>query len=249
MNKTTVILLLLIFVVIYSGTIKAEPIEIPNINLQIGESGEADDLVLSLKILLLLTVLSLAPAALIMTTSFTRIIIVLSLIRNALGIQRMPPNQVIAGLALFLTFFIMTPTFQEINTNAIQPYLAEEIDQETALTAFLKPLRDFMFEQVDDKDLGLFLEASGSLRPRNQDDVSTLVLIPAFVLSELKKAFTIGFLIYLPFIIIDMIVASILMSLGMMMLPPVMISLPFKLLLFVLVDGWYLVIKALITTF
>ncbi len=249
MNKRTVIFLLLIFVVTFSGVIKAAELEIPTINLQIGESGEADDLVLSLKILLLLTVLTLAPAAIILTTSFTRIIIVLSLVRNALGIQRVPPNQVIVGLALFLTFFIMTPTFEEINVNALQPYLAGEIDQETALTSAVSPMRDFMFAQVEEKELSLFIEASGAERPRNHDDISTLVLIPAFVISELKKAFVIGFLIYLPFIIVDMVVASILMSLGMMMLPPVMISLPFKLLLFVLVDGWYLVIKSLITTF
>ncbi|AZR73864.1 flagellar biosynthetic protein FliP [Anoxybacter fermentans] len=248
MNKSTLIWLL-ILIIIMTVSANAASFQIPTINLEIGESDESDDLVLSLKILLLLTVLTLAPAALVMMTAFTRIIIVLALIRNALAIRQMPPNQVLIGLALFLTIFIMNPIFQEINANALQPYLAGEIGQEEALTKALDPLRNFMFRQTREKDLALFIELSGSERPRNKDDVSTLVLIPAFVLSEIKTAFEIGFIIYIPFLIIDMFVASTLMSLGMMMLPPVMISLPFKLLLFILVDGWYLVIKSLITTF
>ena len=237
------------FVIIFSFSVNAAPFEIPNVNLEIGESDEADDLVLGLQILLMLTVLTLAPAVLIMMTSFTRIVIVLGLIRNALAVRRMPPNQVIIGLALFLTFFIMGPVFQDINENAVQPYLAEEINQEEALDRTLGPMREFMFKQTREKDLALFIEVSDSARPRNHNDIKTTVLIPAFVLSEIKKAFEIGFIIYIPFLIIDMFVASTLMSLGMMMLPPVMISLPFKLLLFILVDGWYLVIKSLITTF
>lgn len=245
-RKLFIIFLLLVIITI---PVKAEPIEIPNINLQIGESGETNDLVVTLQILIILTILTLAPAILIMMTAFTRIVIVLSLIRNALAIQRIPPNQVIIGLAIFLTIFIMTPTFKTINQEALEPYLAGEISQEVAIENALTPLRGFMFKYVNEKDLALFIEASGAERPRNHDDVSTFVLIPAFVISELKKAFIIGFMIYIPFLIIDMFVASTLMSLGMMMLPPVMISLPFKILLFVLVDGWYLVIKSLIETF
>lgn len=248
MNKKVLIFVLLLVLTI-AACAEAAPFEIPNINLQIGESEGADDLVLSLQILLLLTVLTLAPAALIMMTAFTRIIIVLSMIRNALSIQRMPPNQVIIGLALFLTLFIMMPTFQTINNQAVQPYVAGSIDQETAIANAMKPLREYMFQYTREKDLALFIDASQGSRPANRDEVSTLTLIPAFVISELKTAFTIGFAIFLPFIIIDMIVASILMALGMMMLPPMMISLPFKLLLFVLVDGWYLTIKSMLMTF
>lgn len=244
-----ILIFLVVFIVMMTFSGKAAPFEIPNINLQIGESGEADDLVLTLQILLALTLLTLAPSALILMTSFTRIIVVLSLVRNALAIQRIPPNQVIVGLALFLTAFIMWPTFQAINQDALQPYLAGEIGQEVLLEKALSPIREFMFAHTTEKDLSLFINAAATERPRNKDDVSTLVLIPAFVISELKAAFIIGFMIYIPFLIIDMFVASTLMSLGMMMLPPVMISLPFKILLFVLVDGWYLVIKSLLETF
>lgn len=227
----------------------ASPFQLPSIDLKVGGGGGSKDLVASLQILILLTLLTLAPAALIMMTAFTRIIIVLAMIRNALSIQRMPPNQVLVGLALFLTIFIMNPAFTQINTNAVQPYLAGKITQDTAFHNALQPLREFMFAQTREKDLALFVQASGNPRPKEKNDVSTLVLIPAFVISELKTAFEIGFMIFLPFIIIDMIVASVLMSLGMMMLPPMMISLPFKLLLFVLVDGWYLTVKSLIMTF
>lgn len=248
MNKATLILVL-IFVVTMAACAQAAPLEIPNISLQIGEEGESGDLVASLQILLLLTVLTLAPAALIMMTAFTRIIIVLAMIRNALATQRMPPNQVLTGLALFLTIFVMLPTFQAINENALQPYLAGTITQEVALENTMQPLREFMFKQTREKDLALFVDASRSERPNSKEEVSTWVLIPAFVISELKTAFQISFMIFLPFIIIDMLVASVLMSLGMMMLPPMMISLPFKILLFVLVDGWYLSIKSLMMTF
>lgn len=248
MNKKILILVLL-FVMAFAFSVHAAPVEIPNISLQIGESDQSDDLVLSLQIILLLTVLTLAPAALIMMTAFTRIIIVLAMIRNALSIQRMPPNQVLVGLALFLTIFLMLPTFEKVNDQAIQPYMAGKINQETAFEKALEPMREFMFKQTREKDLALFVDASKSPRPKTKDDISTWVLIPAFVISELKTAFEISFMIFLPFIIIDMIVASVLMSLGMMMLPPMMISLPFKLLLFVLVDGWYITIKSLLLTF
>jgi len=191
----------------------------------------------------------LAPSILIMMTSFTRIIIVLSFTRNALGTQQMPPNQVLIGLALFLTFFLMSPIGAKINENAIEPYLSGQMDQEQFLEEAMKPIREFMFKQTREKDLELFINLSGMEDPETLDDVPNNVLIPSFIISELKTAFQIGFLIYVPFIIIDMVVASTLMSMGMMMLPPVMISLPFKILLFIMVDGWNLVIKTLVTGF
>ncbi|TGE32623.1 flagellar type III secretion system pore protein FliP [Desulfosporosinus sp. Sb-LF] len=203
----------------------------------------------SLQILMLMTVLSLAPAILMLMTSFTRIIIVLSFVRNALGTQQLPPNQVLAGLALFLTFFVMAPTWIQINTNALQPYMKNQITQTEALTKAEEPLRNFMLRQTREKDLELFVGLSKMERPKTYRDVPTYVLVPSFVISELKTAFQMGFAIFIPFIVIDMIVSSTLMSIGMMMLPPMMISLPFKLLLFVLVDGWHLVVQSLVTSF
>lgn len=203
----------------------------------------------SLQLLMLMTVLSMAPAILMMMTSFTRIIIVLSFVRNALGTQQLPPNQVLVGLALFLTFFVMTPTWNQINTNAVQPYLKNQITQTEALTKAEEPLRSFMFRQTREKDLELFVGLAKLERPKTYREVPTYVLVPAFVISELKTAFQMGFAIFIPFIVIDMIVSSTLMSIGMMMLPPMMISLPFKLLLFVLVDGWHLVVQSLVTSF
>jgi len=203
----------------------------------------------SLQLLMLLTVLSLAPAILMLMTAFTRIIIVLSFVRNALGTQQLPPNQVMVGLALFLTFFVMVPTWNQINANAVQPYLKNQITQAEALAKAEEPLRNFMFRQTREKDLELFVGLSKMERPKTYRDVPTYVLIPAFVISELKTAFQMGFAIFIPFIVIDMIVSSTLMSIGMMMLPPMMISLPFKLLLFVLVDGWHLVVESLVTSF
>lgn len=203
----------------------------------------------SLQILLLMTVLSLAPAILMLMTSFTRIVIVLSFVRNALGTQQLPPNQVMVGLALFLTFFVMAPTWNQINTEAIQPYMNNQITQAEALTKAEEPMRIFMFKQTREKDLELFVGLAKMERPKTYKEVPTYVLIPAFVISELKTAFQMGFAIFIPFIVIDMIVSSTLMSIGMMMLPPMMISLPFKLLLFVLVDGWHLVVQSLVTSF
>jgi len=196
-----------------------------------------------------LTVLTLAPAILILMTSFTRIVVSLSFIRNAIATNQMPPNQVIIGLSLFLTFFIMAPVFNEAYSNGIAPYLAGEIDLENALDLTLEPIREFMFKHTREKDLAIFLEARGEPQPETKDDVSLFALVPAFVISELKTAFQIGFMIFIPFLVIDMIVSSILMAMGMMMLPPVMISLPFKILLFVLVDGWNLVVRSLLVSF
>lgn len=202
-----------------------------------------------LRILIILTAIALAPTLLIMLTSFTRIIIVLHFTRTALNTQTAPPNQVLIGLALFLTFFIMTPVFAEINTNAIQPFEAGEITQEEAFAAGIQPLREFMYGQVQKDDVGLFLDISGHEWDGTNDGIPLSVLIPSFIVGELRRAFIMGFMIYIPFIVIDMVVASTLMSMGMMMLPPTTISMPFKILLFVLADGWNLIIVELVRTF
>lgn len=203
----------------------------------------------SVQLLLLLTVLSLAPSILILMTSFARIVIVLSFTRTALATNTMPPNQVIIGLALFLTFFVMAPTLQEVNDNALQPLFNEEIGIEEAYDRASTPFKQFMAQHTRQEDLELFINYNQAERPETVEEIPLTMLVPAFALSELKTAFQIGFMIFIPFIVIDMVVASVLMSMGMMMLPPVMISLPFKILLFVLVDGWYLVVKSLLQSF
>ncbi len=202
-----------------------------------------------LQLLILLTVLSVAPALLVMVTSFTRIVIVLAFIRSAVGIPQLPPNQVLLGLGLFLTFFVMAPTWNAVQQQALEPYLAGRLSQEQALEAGVKPLRDFMFKQVREKDLALFIYLARLDPPRSPDEVPTYVLVPAFVISELRTAFQMGFTILIPFLVIDLVVSSALMSVGMMMLPPVMVSLPFKVLVFVLVDGWHLLIGSLVASF
>lgn len=207
------------------------------------------DVSTTLQLLLLLTVLSIAPGILVLMTSFTRIIIVLSFVRTGLGTQSMPPNQVLVGLALFLTFFVMSPIFMDINETALQPYLEEEISQEEAFDAAVIPMKEFMAKHTREKDLALFYKYAGLEKPESIEDIALTSLIPAFAISELKTAFQIGFVIFIPFLVIDMVVASTLMAMGMMMLPPVMISLPFKILLFVLVDGWYLIIESLLLSF
>jgi flagellar biosynthetic protein FliP len=202
-----------------------------------------------LQILALLTVLSVAPAFFIMVTAFTRIVIVLSFLRQAMGTQQVPPNQILISLALFLTFFVMTPVWQAVYGNALQPLFAEQISQEEALTRGMVPIREFMLKQVREKDLELFVELAKLPKPATVDELPTHVIIPSFILSELRIAFQIGFLIYVPFLIVDMVVASVLMSMGMMLMPPVVISLPFKLILFVLADGWYLVVGSMVKSF
>jgi len=219
------------------------------LTLNMGEDAGPQQVSTVLQIMMLLTVLSVAPAILLMTTSFIRIVVVLSLLRQAMGTQQMPPNQIIIGLAMFLTFFIMSPVFMEINENALQPYLSEEMGEQDALAAALDPMRTFMFAHVRESDLALMSEFSGNEPPETLDDIPTLTLIPAFMLSELKRAFQIGFMIFVPFLVIDMITASVLMTMGMLMLPPIIISLPFKVLLFVLVDGWHLVVGSLMQGF
>jgi flagellar biosynthesis protein FliP len=208
-----------------------------------------DNVSTSLFFVFIITVISLAPAILVMTTSFTRIIVVLGFLRQALATQQTPPNQVLVGLALFLTFFVMYPTYQRVNEEALQPYLRNEISQTEALDSALNPIREFMFRQARPKDIKLFLDIAGISRPNTPADVPTHVLVPAFVISELTTAFLIGFIIYIPFLIIDMVVASTLMAMGMMMLPPIFVSLPFKIIMFVLADGWNLVIANLTRSF
>ncbi|NCA68191.1 MAG: flagellar biosynthetic protein FliP [Clostridia bacterium] len=203
----------------------------------------------TLDIILSMSLIMLIPSILIMTTCFTRIIIVLSILRNALGLQQTPPNQVLIGIALFLSLFIMAPVIGDINTQAYEPYKNGEISQGEVLEKAVVPLREFMMKQTKNEDLNFFLEISGSERPETYDEISTFVIIPAFITSELRRAFLIGFLMYLPFLIIDMVVASTLMSMGMVMLPPTIISLPFKLMLFVLVDGWKLLFQTLVSSF
>lgn len=224
-------------------------VTLPSVNLGFKSTNNPQEIVSTLKILMILTVLTLAPAIMIMMTAFTRIIIVLSFVRQALGTQQMPPNQLLVGLALFLTFFIMAPFFNKINNDALQPFLNNQLSQEQAVERSLAPLRVFMFHQTRAQDLELFVRLAKMDTPKTRADVPTSVLIPAFVLSELKTAFIIGFIIYLPFLVIDMVAASVLMAMGMMMLPPVVISLPFKIMLFVLVDGWTLLIGSLVKSF
>ncbi|MDP1946094.1 MAG: flagellar type III secretion system pore protein FliP [Nitrospirota bacterium] len=220
----------------------------PSVTIDLGQTGPKQTAVV-FQILALLTVLSLAPAFFIMVTSFTRIVIVLSFLRQALGTQQVPPNQVLISLALFLTVFVMAPVGQTVYSQAVEPLLAEKISYEEAWTKGIQPIRAFMLRQIRDKDLELFIDLGKIPKPDTVDQVPLHVVIPAFILSELRVSFQIGFLIYIPFLIIDMVVASILMAMGMMMLPPVMISLPFKLILFVLADGWYLIVGSLVKSF
>ncbi len=221
----------------------------PNVQVGLGASQQPEDFAITLQLLFLMTILTLAPSILIMTTCFTRIVVVFHFLRQAMGTQGMPANQLLIGLALFLTFYIMSPVWTQINDDALQPYLRHDITQQVAFERGIEPLRKFMFSQVREKDLSLFVFMSNMDKPSTAGEVPTLVLIPAFIISELRLAFQIGFLIYLPFIMIDMIVSSVLLSMGMMMLPPIIISLPFKVLLFVMVDGWYLLVSSLMRSF
>jgi len=236
-------------IVLFGSWAMAQQVTLPTVNLGFKTTDNPDEVVNAVKIILIMTVLTLAPAILIMMTGFTRIIIVLSFLRQAMGIQQMPPNQLLVGLSLFLTFFVMGPAFKEVNENGVQPYLAGKISQNVALDNSLAPLRKFMFHQTRDQDLALFVKLAKIEAPKTRADVPTIVLVPAFVVSELKTAFQIGFIIFLPFLVIDIVASSVLMAMGMMMLPPVVISLPFKIMLFVLVDGWGLLIGSMVKSF
>jgi flagellar biosynthetic protein FliP len=222
---------------------------LPLFSIDVDQDPSSGKVGVVMQIFLLMTVLSLAPSILVMLTSFTRIAIVLSLLRQAIGSNQIPPSQIIIGLSLFLTFFIMTPVWQSVHQEAIKPYLANEIDSKQAFEKAMQPVRTFMVKQTREKDLSMMVQVAKMERPKNIDDVPTQVLIPSFIISELKTAFQIGFLLYVPFLIIDMVVASVLLSMGMMMLPPVMVSLPFKLMIFVLTDGWYLIVGSLVKSF
>lgn len=244
-------LIALALIFTFDKSVSAEPINIPNVNISVGgESTSPQNYVDNIKLLIILTILTLLPSIIIMMTSFTRIIVVFSFLKNALGAQQSIPNQILIGLALFLTIFIMQPVYSEINNNAFKPFMENTITQDEAMEAGSKPLREFMLKQTRQKDLELFIETSKLDKEEiTRDNIPLTVVIPAFAISELKTAFQIGFLLFLPFLIIDMVVASVLMSMGMFMVPPVMVALPFKLLLFVMVDGWYLMVKSLIMSF
>ena len=243
------IALLTVFVVFFVLAREARAATIPAIDLTIRPTDSPQEIVDSIKLLVLLTLLSLAPAFLVMMTSFTRLVIVLALLRTAIGTPMIPSAQVIVGLSLFLTIFIMAPTYQLINEEALQPYLSDQITQAEAQEIASGHLKAFMLRQTRESDLALFVNLANMERPASAEDVPLHVVVPSFVISELKTAFEIGFLLFVPFLVIDMVVASILMAMGMFMLPPIMIALPFKLLLFVMVDGWSLVVRSLVESF
>lgn len=248
MSKKAVLLLLVAaFAFLIVGDVSAQAI--PKLSIEVGKATKPGDLSATLQIVILLTVLALAPSILIMTTAFIRIAVVLSFLRHAIGTTQMPPNQLLIGLALILTMFIMSPVFTTSYTEGIKPYLDEKITKEEAFTKGVAPFRKFMLAQTREEDLSLFVNMSKMPAPKNSDDIPLQVLVPGFVISELRTAFQIAFVIFIPFLVIDMVVASVLMSMGMMMLPPSIVSLPFKLLLFVLVDGWYLLVKSLVESF
>jgi flagellar biosynthetic protein FliP len=223
---------------------------LPTFNFSMEEPKEGGDAAVSLQLIFMLTILSLAPSILIMMTSFTRIVVVLSFLRTAIGTNgQMPPNQLIVGLALFLTFFVMAPVWERVNNDAIQPLIEDQISYTDALDKGMEPMREFMLKQVRQKDMALFVKMARISQPATHHDIPNSVLIPSFIISELRTAFQIGFILFVPFLVIDLVVASILLSMGMMMVPPIMVSLPFKILLFVLVDGWNLVVQSLVKSF
>lgn len=244
-----VILFVTVMVFLYSGSSSAfadAPLTFPSLDVNVGTADTPQEVSSTIQVVLMLTVLAMAPSILLLMTCFTRIIIIFSFLRKALSLQTTPPNQVLIGLALFLTFFVMAPTFTAINENAYKPLSRGEISLEQAYDNAIGPMREFMFRQVRSKDLALFVKLAEAEPPENLEDVPTQALIPAFIISELRTGFEVGFLLFIPFIVIDMVVASTLMALGMMMLPPVMISLPFKILLFILIDGWNLMVRAIL---
>ncbi len=246
-KKLSIILLTLLITALIAPCGHAQ--SIPKVTLDIGGSDKPGDLSATLQIVLLLTVLTLAPSIILMITSFIRLIVVLGFLRQAIGTQQLPPNQLLISLALILTFFIISPIATRAYNDGLKPYLDEKITKEEAFEAGIKPFREFMLAQTREKDLALFVQMSGMEQPESPDDIPLHILIPGFVISELRTGFQIAFLIFVPFLIIDMVVASVLMSMGMMMLPPIIVSLPFKILLFVLVDGWYLLVKSLVGSF
>lgn len=244
-------LVFLFFIVCLTSSVygHAKGFPIPTLKIEVGEARDPAQTSILIQILFLLTILTLAPALLIMMTSFTRLVVVFSFLRHALGVHQMPPNQILIGLSLFLTFFIMAPVWHEIKEKGIDPYMEKRITQEEAMKEATKPIRKFMLKQVREKDLALFFQISNSPRPKNTEEIPMTILLPAFMISELKIAFQMGFILFLPFLVIDIVVSSVLLSMGMMMLPPMMVSLPFKVLLFVLVDGWNLIVGSMVKSF
>jgi len=236
-----------LLICLLGGSAQAQAI--PKISLEVGEATQPGDISTTLQIVILLTVLTLAPSIILMMTSFIRLVVVLGFLRQAIGTQQLPPNQLILSLSLILTFFIISPVINTAYNDGLKPYLDEEITIDEAYERGIKPFREFMLAQADEKDLALFINMSGVEAPETPDDIPLHILVPGFVLSELRTGFEIAFLIFVPFLIIDMVVASVLMSMGMMMLPPIIVALPFKILLFVLVDGWYLLVKSLVESF
>lgn len=232
---------------VMAGNLSAQAL--PKISIEVGKAQDAGELSSTLQIVLLITILALAPSIIIMATSFVRFAVVLSFLRHAIGVQQMPPNQLIMALALILTFFVMSPVINQSHSEGIKPYLDKKISQDEAFEKTVAPVRTFMLAQSREKDLGLFVNIAKMNKPEKPEDIPLHVLIPGFVISELRVAFQIAFVLFIPFLVIDMVVASVLMSMGMMMLPPVIVSMPFKILLFVLVDGWYLLIKSLVESF
>jgi len=225
------------------------PLALPKLSIEVGKATKPDDVSMTLQILFLMTILSLAPALLILTTAFTRIIVVLHFLKQAMGTPQMPPPQILLGLAMFLTFFVMAPVWNKVNDDALQPYMKNKITVSAAYDKAIIPIKEFMFRQTREEDLALFVQLSKMDKPNNRNDIPIHVLIPSFAISELRMGFQMGFVLFVPFLIIDMVVASILMAMGMMMLPPGMVSLPFKILLFILVDGWHLVIGSIVSSF
>jgi flagellar biosynthesis protein FliP len=249
MIKKIAVMCLLCAVLAAEMPAQQKSLPMPKISLEVGKATKPEDVSVTLQILFLMTILSLAPALLILTTAFTRIIVVLHFLKQAMGTPQMPPAQVLLGLAMFLTFFVMAPVWNKVNTEALQPYLQNKMSMNDAYDKGVGPVREFMFKQTREEDLAMFVKMANLEKPKNRMEIPTHVLIPAFAISELRIGFQIGLVLFVPFLIIDMVVASILMAMGMMMLPPAMISMPFKILLFILVDGWHLVIGSLIASF
>jgi flagellar biosynthesis protein FliP len=240
----------ILFLFVCTGVSFAQDVPVlPKVTFGLDRAQTTEDIAVTLEIVALMTVLTLAPSIIIMMTGFVRIVIVLNIVKRALGLMNAPPNQMIMGLSIFLTFFVMAPTFERINDEALQPYLAKDIDYQQGVDAAIAPLKEFMLRQTGEKELALFLRTTKRKNPKTVDDLSMVIIIPAFIVSELKTSFIIGFLVYIPFLIIDMVIATILMSMGMMMLPPMMVSLPIKLILFVMVDGWNLIIQQTVLSF
>jgi flagellar biosynthesis protein FliP len=247
-NRLTLIVLLIV-VAAAAASAQGKTLPLPKVSIELGKATKPEDVSVTLQILFLMTILSLAPAILILTTAFTRIIVVFSFLKQAMGTQQVPPPQVLIGLAMFMTFFVMAPTWTRINDEALQPYFNGKMTMEAAYDKGVVPLREFMFRQTREEDLALFVKMASVSKPNSRDDVPTYALVPAFAISELRIGFQIGFILFVPFLVIDLVVSSVLMSMGMMMLPPVLISLPFKILLFILVDGWHLIVGSVLNSF